>query len=313
MTVTHEKITEILKNWGLEGEKISDIGSQLLEEKERNVFYVGEDLVIKGTDNLGALQNYITLLEVLANSHLPVVPPIETNKGRKYIEDGGMYFSVAQRVKGETINIQELYEGDYTAKAQYIGEIIGNLHQALKSCEEINCHEEDLFKTVTNWAIPKCRDLQALYGDFFREYIEVFGKLYPKLPKQIIHRDLNPGNILLAEGKLSGFIDFELSERNIRVFDPCYAATAILSTSFAEEDTEKNRKWLAIYQNIIDGYDQIAKLSQEEKSALPYVIFSIQLICMAYFSQFDPLSALSQTNHKMFRWLLENKDLLAIE
>lgn len=41
----------------------------------------------------------------------------------------------------------------------------------------------------------------------FRDYKETFGKLYSVLPKQVIHRDTNPGNIIAAEDKW-GFIDF---------------------------------------------------------------------------------------------------------
>lgn len=43
----------------------------------------------------------------------------------------------------------------------------------------------------------------------------------------------------MKDGRIVGFIDFELSERNIRIFDPCYASTANLSESFDENDFHK--------------------------------------------------------------------------
>ena len=94
-------------------------------------------------------------------------------------------------------------------------------------------------------------------------YEKEFGGIYESLPQQIIHRNPNPGNIILC-GDNWGVIDFELSERNIRIFDPCYAATAILSESFEADNTDKLNQWISIYKNILYGYDEVAKLSENE-------------------------------------------------
>lgn len=152
----------------------------------------------------------------------------------------------------------------------------------------------------------------ALPSSFYNDYLENFKKIYLCLPKHIIHRDPNPSNIIMKDGRLAGFIDFELSERNIRIFDPCYAATAILSESFAENDCEKLQKWFIIFENIIMGYDSVCKLSNEEKQAIPYVIYSIQMICVAYFSSMDKYIELAKVNQKMLLWLHDNRDTLMI-
>lgn len=66
-------------------------------------------------------------------------------------------------------------------------------------------------------------------------------KLYPLLPKQLIHRDPNPSNIIVDYGEITGFLDFELTERNVRIFDPCYAATAILSETYEDTSLERDK------------------------------------------------------------------------
>ena len=76
------------------------------------------------------------------------------------------------------------------------------------------------------------------------------------LPQQIIHRDPNPGNIILSDDNW-GILDFDLSEKNIRIFDPCYAATAILSESFENDNLDKLSQWVVIYKNILYGYDEV--------------------------------------------------------
>ena len=90
------------------------------------------------------------------------------------------------------------------------------------------------------------RDALGLTEEFCGEYLKTFEMLYPQLPRQIIHRDPNPGNLIL-EGEKWGFIDFELSERNLRIYDPCYAATAIVSENFAGE----RERWPALFREIL--------------------------------------------------------------
>ena len=80
--------------------------------------------------------------------------------------------------------------------------------------------------------------------------VETLEAVYDDLPKQLIHRDVHFGNFLFFEGNLSGYIDFDLSQRNIRIFDICYFLTGLLA---------------------------------EEKNAIPCVMECIEILCTAYF------------------------------
>jgi Ser/Thr protein kinase RdoA (MazF antagonist) len=122
----------------------------------------------------------------------------------------------------------------------------------------------------------------------------------------------NPGNIIVNDDKW-GFIDFELSERNIRIYDPCYTATAVLSESFVNRDDNKTTKWLEIYKNILWGYDSVVKLSDEERKAIPYVILSNQLICVAWFSEQEKYEDIYRANKLMTSWILDNFDRLFLD
>ena len=124
--------------------------------------------------------------------------------------------------------------------------------------------------------------------------------LYPILPRQIIHRDPNPGNIICADDQW-GFIDFELAERNARIYDPCYAATAVLSETFGGS----NDKWLGIYRDIICGYDSVAHLTDEERKAMPYVILANQFVCVAWFAEQDKYAEIFEINKRMTAWLID--------
>ena len=130
--------------------------------------------------------------------------------------------------------------------------------------------------------------------------MDTFAKRYPELPRQIIHRDPNPGNILCSQDQW-GFIDFELAERNARIYDPCYAATAVLSETFGMN----NDRWLEIYRDIICGYDSVTHLTEAEREAIPYIILANQFVCVAWFSEQDKYAEIFAVNKRMTAWLIE--------
>ena len=177
---------------------------------------------------------------------------------------------------------------------------------------EASVDDVNMLETVINWALPTLKEKMEISEEVICGYETALNSLYPKLQKQIIHRDPNPSNIIVTEEKW-GFIDFELSERNIRVFDPCYAATAILSESFEEGNEEKMQKWLGIYRNILLGYDKVAVLTDEEKSVIPYVVLSNQLIATAWFSESEKYQELYRINRDMTSWVLKHFKQLYIE
>ena len=100
----------------------------------------------------------------------------------------------------------------------------------------------------------------------------------------------------------------DLSERNLRIFDPCYAATAILSESFEAENVDKLTQWVEVYKNIMYGYDEVIKLFDGEWKAIPYVIITNQLIATAWFSEQEKYNELYKINKKMTEWMLQNFD-----
>ena len=166
-------------------------------------------------------------------------------------------------------------------------------------------NDVDIFSDVVNWAMPKVKEIVDLSDSLCEEYTANFGGLYINLPKQIIHRDPNPSNIITCDDKW-GFIDFELSEKNVRIFDPCYSATAVLSETFAEDDDNKLEKWIDIYKEIVFGYDSIVKLSDDEFNAVPYVLLSNQLIATAWFADQEKYKDIYETNIKITRWIVNN-------
>ncbi len=298
MTVTHKKAAQILKNWNLEGETITDIYYEGTGNKNDSACYVGETFVLKYTANLGKLKNHIEVSKALESVGLLSAVPVPTRQGAEYIQDGELYFYLTRRLPGEQLGSGSFYDGDAVSNARFVGEILGQLHLALAKMD--GCvSEADLLATVRDWALPKAQQALGLSDAFCKDYLDTFAALYPVLPRQIIHRDPNPGNIICAEDQW-GFIDFELAERNMRIYDPCYAATAVLSENFGRD----NDRWLEVYRNIICGYDSVAHLTDEERRAVPYVILANQFVCVAWFAEQTKYAELFETNKRMTAWLI---------
>lgn len=295
MIITHKKAAQILQHWDLENQVISDIYYDGTGNKNDNACYVGESFVLKYSINLGKVQKHIEVSKALESIGLLSAVPIPTKYGAEFVQDGEVYFYLTRRLPGKQMNAKKYGNGD----GRFVGEIIGQLHLALREID--GCvSEANLLCTVRDWALPKAKHILNLSDGFCREYLDTFTALHGKLPRQIIHRDPNPGNIICADSHW-GFIDFELSERNIRIYDLVYAATAVLSETFGE----KNGKWLEIYYDMVCGYDSVAKLTEEERRAIPYVLLANQFVCVAWFGEQDKYAEIFEINKQMTAWLID--------
>ena len=299
--ISKTKIQKLLENWNLQNESISNIYNENTGRQNENAYFIGDDSVIKFTVNLGSIKNNIRITKALARSGLPSAEIIQTVNGTDYLQDREIYFILLKRIKGTQLKCDDIFAD--TSLAYIIGENIARLHKALKEFDNDDYTEANIRDNALK-ALPKIKGLVILSAEFINDYEIGFQKVYDKLPKQIIHRDINPSNMIFEGGEFKGFIDFDLSEVNIRIFDICYCATAILSECFS--DNVNKAKWLDILDNLVDGYGSIEPLSEYEKQAIPYVICSIQIICIAYFTQYDKFEALAKTNNAMLKWIADN-------
>ena len=309
--VSHKKIKEVLQSWGLENEKLTHVVYAETGNVSESACYVGDNYIIKFSPNLGNVEKHISLSQAIESVGLSTATPIKTVEGKFVVASEELYFYVTKRLEGKQLMASTMYFEDYMPKARFIGEIVGQLSVALSKVEVIT-NQANIFKSAKEWAIPALVGKVDMPKSFVEMYEKEFGERYESLPQQIIHRDPNPGNIILC-GDNWGFLDFDLSERNIRIFDPCYTATAILSESFEANNTDKLKKWIMIYKNIMYGYDEVVKLSDDEWTAIPYVVITNQLISTAWFSEQEKYRELYETNKKMTEWMLHNFDDMLFE
>ncbi|MGI5852155.1 MAG: helix-turn-helix domain-containing protein, partial [Caldicoprobacterales bacterium] len=269
---SERELRKVLENWDIDKDlPISDIFIMDGAKVSGNVWKVGKDYILKTGDREKLLKN-LSVSKALQRQGFTSSLPVLTKTGNEYL-DGSEIFILTQGLKGNPLAKSDRFGDDCGKFGEKYGKSIAQLHKALKTIQEdMSLDEMNLYNNVTEWALPSVKKQNMQWGmgideSFFDDYIKNFGKLYDRLPKQLIHRDPNPSNILFEDGEVSGFIDFDLSEVNVRLWDVCYCATGILS----EGINEAYEKWLDILAGILHGYNLEGKLTQEEKQAVFYV------------------------------------------
>ena len=129
--------------------------------------------------------------------------------------------------------------------------------------------------------------------------------LYEKLPVQLIHRDIHFGNFLFDNGKFTGYIDFDLSQRNIRIFDLCYFMLGVLSEEEKLDVTQTT--WFEILKNVFTGYQNKISLKKEEIEVVPNVMKSIELLFVAWFLGENDVKCAENTM-KIYQFVDDNED-----
>lgn len=289
--VSKTKIQKLLYHWNLQDNNIKTIVNENTGKQNENAYYIGNDYVIKFSANLAVIKKSIVFSDV-----------VKLRNGNEYLQDGDLYFIIIKRIKGKQLKCEDVF-ADVNI-AYIIGVNIAKLHKTLKEFDSADYKKADIYNDCLS-GIKSIKELANLENYFVDDYKNTFCKLISQLPMQLIHRDLNPSNMLFDNGEFKGFIDFDLTEVNIRIFDICYCATAILSECFTNSNNDKNN-WIDILNNLIEGYNSINELNEAERKSVQYVIYSIEIICISYFSQYDKYAELTKTNIKMLDWLIEN-------
>lgn len=315
--LNQRQITQLLLNWDIQ--KDLDINNTLTAGgavESNSAWSIGQKYIFKTGKNITGLKTHIAISRALEKFGMDSTTPIKTINGEDFIIEDDRYYILTNHIKGQFLSPEERYSQNRESIGEKYGEAIGNLHIILKKRDKnIEVNDSNLLKTVLDWALPKTKITMEQWGcplphEFYEDYINNFSIIYNDLPRHIIHRDANPSNIMFYQGEVSGFLEFEISERNVRIFDPCYCATGILSeASEIEGDFDK---WPEILKGIIKGYDRVVNLTNSEKEAIPYVIYSIQMIFIAWLLDNEVYKNLALRNREMLIWIWENRHRIII-
>jgi Ser/Thr protein kinase RdoA (MazF antagonist) len=265
-------INELIKEWGIECNPVQIYHS---------AWNINDTYVLKVYHDSNALQRNIVMMRTLKEEGIPVPGIIKLPDGRDFLESEDKLYVLTTKLRGNNIVDLIGLESDWFYE---FGKVLANLHFAFLKCEsKISYWNNSMIEEMRGWV---SRDLLKFSPDYLtqaeiKEAVNELADVYDELPKQLIHRDVNLGNFLFDKGAFSGYIDFDLSQRNIRIFDLCYFLLGLYSGDAKFQ--MKEQVWYNIVCQVVRGYHSIAKLNTLELKAIVTVMKNIELLFVAYF------------------------------
>lgn len=292
----NNRILQIIKEWDLEEKEVKQIYDSAWE--------IGEYVVLKIYKDVNMLQRNIKMLTILENMGIPVGGIIPTKNDKNYAKDDEYYYILTRKLRGN--NITDIHKNMVIASE--MGSVLAKLHKAFRECEtQDKFWNISLLKEMKGWVrdVFVKNDWKYIEEDNFNNTVKGLEKLYDELPVQLIHRDVHLGNFLFDNGNFSGYIDFDLSQRNIRIFDLCYFVLGLLS----EEEIPDIAKewWFEILRCFFAGYDSECELLAEEKMEVPYVMESIELLFAAWFMDQNDMKC-AEDAMEIYRFVKKHKE-----
>ena len=294
----NNKIRQIINEWDIEKKDVKQIYD--------SAWQIGEDYVLKTYEDVNMLQRNIKILTILEDRGIQVGGIVLTKDRKTYAKDTEYYYILTNKLVGS--NITNIHKD--TVIVSEMGKVLARLHKAFKECEtqdefwdnsllkEMNCWIKEVF-VKNSW---KYIDESA-----FCNLVDRLEKVYDKLPVQLIHRDVHLGNFLFDNGKFSGYIDFDLSQRNIRIFDLCYFMLGLLSEEEVLDISAE--QWFEILKYFFAGYEQEHKLLPEEKQAVPYVMEAIEFLFVAWFMEQNDIKC-AEDAMKIYQFVEKNEEMV---
>ena len=148
-----------------------------------------------------------------------------------------------------------------------VGIEIAKMHQITKDfkIKRKNDLSINSWRKLFNSVKDKCENIHKDLPRLIEENLIDVEKNWPKnLPKGIIHADLFHDNIFFKKNNFSGIIDFYFSCNDFYAFE-----IAICFNALCFDGPKNNLSFnVTKAKNFIDGYNQIRKLSDEEKNSI---------------------------------------------
>ena len=86
--------------------------------------------------------------------------------------------------------------------------------------------------------------------------------------------------MLYRDGRVSGYLDFEIVARRVRIYDPVYCAAAMLIIDFRDRD--KRKRWFNLLAAVLAGYRRWINLTEAERRSVFPVLLAALLFMIAF-------------------------------
>ncbi len=162
--------------------------------------------------------------------------------------------------------------------------------------------------------LPLLSELLRQYGDAAR-HVEAAGM--ENWPKQIVHADWHPGNMLFRDNHVVAVIDYDSARLLPRVIDIANGALQF-SILGGDEDVSKWPEYPdeSRFKRFLRGYDEVMLLSQAEIGTIPHLMIEaliaeavFPIAATGQFGRMDGVAFLQMVGRKV-KWLQKNAKML---
>lgn len=263
-------MNRILANWGIQPSEIRHL--------HPSAWLIDGTYLFKHGKCIGEMEKSVLLSRLLREEGLPVARYLPTADGRPFLPVKNGYWCLMPKLPGAHASVFEQGE----SFACELGGIIARLHIALKQIEPAVTYEEaDLLRELQGDVLPFLRKKRLpVPAGLLEELQDVFNRDYAALPRQLIHRDVHMENLLFEGGALTGYIDFDLSVSDARIFDLCYFTLSTLPGR-----TVSDAWWRQFVRRVAAGYASLLPLTEAEKDFIPYLSLYIELLFAVYWAK----------------------------
>lgn len=283
----------ILKFWNF-----SDVHIQKITNTTWNI---DDRYVLKKNLCETTISKNIGIMKTLQMKGLPTPNVILTMQQDEYIEVDNQYYMVTEKLTGKHLDVRDVLANK--GLSQKIGKIIGELQLGLKEAEDtFDFADNDFLVELNGWIKKSIESFGDGFfaAEVFEECLELMEGVYPSIQRQPIHRDIHLGNILFEGEEIVGYIDFDISQINARMFDIAYMAVGILAEVF--EDIELRNNWLSFLEELKEGYKLVISIDEKEENSVWLLIVSIEMLFVAYFLS-NGNNELAVSADKVLKWV----------
>ena len=315
-------IMEILKQWGFQSAaECQTLNPDVYKiEANRGQWLILKRLTLKhigGNESrkINRLHLEYDVLSHLHKSGIPVALPILSDDGQPYVTFGKELYCLSPCLVNNPGVIRNASERDMLYRNY--GCALARLHQALETYPDRDIASRtwrtDLIRQVFDEAIPCIFENQS--PEQHRALTRMVSEIEPKmralcsaLPEQLIHRDCNPGNVLVDHFEVSGFVDCDHFSIGTRIFDLGYFLVHLVKWDVGNE--RETAMWLNHYNQVIIGYETVQPLQKQERDALFYVMLGVLLIFADHFYRHSNRNGIAErvkVELDTFRWMYRNR------
>lgn len=241
------------------------------------------------------------VLRHLDRSGILVALPMPNREGELLVARDGCLYTLSPYLTTNNRWLELDFEG-LKRLNRNCGAAIARLHAALATFPTEDLESRTWKTTLANslsdrWIPAIQQNIPAQEREIFDAIIaDIAADIQAtteNLPMQLIHRDCHHGNIVVDGEQVSGFIDCDHLSIGPRVFDLADFIVHMIKQHVA--DRERTAEWFDLFPAVIQGYEEEAPLSREEKRAIYYMMLGILIMLAGWFFETgEPAKASSE-------------------